>query len=65
MKPNALTRVAIKRCKRVHPEWTEQQILDHVKTLTDAAGMYHDSVTLQDVKDVIASMPEYSPGVLL
>ena len=62
---NALTRIAIKHCKRVHPDWTEQQILDHVKTLTDASGVYHDNVNLQDVKDVIASMPEYRPGVLL
>ena len=62
---NALTRIAIKHCRRVHPEWTEQQILDRMRTLTDAAGVYHDNVTLEDVKDVIASMPEYRPGVLL
>ena len=62
---NALTRVAIKRTKRVHPEWTEQAILEHVKNLTDAAGLYRDTLTLQDVKDAIASMPEYRPGMLL
>ena len=62
---NALTRIAIKHCKRVHPEWTEQQILDRMRTLTDASGVYQDCVTLQDVKDVIASMPEYRKDRLL
>ena len=62
---NALTRVAIKRTKRVHHEWTDDAILAHVKSLTDAAGLYRDTLTLQDVKDVIASMPEYRPGMLL
>ena len=62
---NALTRVAIKRAKRVHPEWPDDAILAHVKSLTDAAGVYRDRLTLEDVKDVIASMPEYRPGRLL
>ena len=62
---NALTRIAIKHCRRVHVDWTEQQILDRMRTLTDASGVYQDTVTLQDVKDVIYSMPEYRPGVLL
>lgn len=62
---NTLTRVAIKRTKRLHPEWPDGVILEHIKTLTDASGLYRDTVTLQDVKDAIASMPEYRPGRLL
>ena len=53
-----LTRVAIKRAKRLHPGWMDTKVLEHIKTLTDAAGPYPDVVTLEDVKDVIASMPE-------
>ena len=64
MKPNALTRVAIKRCKRKHPDWTDQRIFEDMKTLTDAAGAYSDQVTLLDVQGVIASMPQSWPGDL-
>ena len=60
---NLLTRVAIKRLHRAHPDWTPERILEHVKVLTDAAGPYKDTVTLQDVKDVLDSMNP--PGRLL
>lgn len=62
---NLLTRVEIKRTKRLHPEWSDGAILEHIRTLTDHAGLYRDTVTLQDVKDAIASMPEYKPGRLI
>jgi len=57
------TRVAIKRCARVHPDWTLEQILENVKDLTHAAGPYRDNVTIQDVKDVVDSLRP--PGRLL
>ena len=55
----ALTRVQVKRTKRVHPEWSDNHILQHIRKLTDSAGMYRDTVTLGDVQEVIASTPEY------
>ena len=55
---NALTRVQIKRYKRTHPDATDQQVLDHTKSLTDMAGVYPDTVTLEDVRDAVASMRE-------
>jgi hypothetical protein len=55
---NALTRVQIKRTKRLHPDWPDNRILEHVRTLVDAAGLYRDRLELEDVKDAIASMPE-------
>ena len=51
-----ITKVAVKRTRRAHPEWTPERILEHVKVLTDAAGSYKDTVTLQDVRDVLYSM---------
>ena len=62
---NLLTRVQVKRTKRVHPEWSDERILEHIRSLTDAAGMYRDTVTIEDVRDAIQSMPEYRPGRLL
>ena len=61
----ALTRVQVKRTKRVHPEWSDNHIFQHVCKLTDAAGMYRDTVTLDDAQEVIASMPEYRKDRLL
>ena len=60
----ALTRVQIKRTKRVHPDWSNEQILEHIKIFTDAAGPHPDTVTLEGVRDVICSMDEYRPGRL-
>jgi ADP-dependent phosphofructokinase/glucokinase len=60
-----MTRVIIKRAKRLHTDWSDERILEHAKKMTDQAGIYADTLTLQDVKDVIASMPEYRPGMLL
>jgi len=57
------TRVAIKRCARVHPDWTHEQVLESVKELTHAAGPYRDDVTIEDVKDVVDSVRP--PGRLL
>lgn len=62
---NLRTRVQIKRTKRLHPDWSDEQILEHIRTLTSAAGPYPDVVTIEDVKDAIASMPEYRPRRLL
>jgi len=62
---NAFTRVQIRRTKRLHPDWSDDRILEHVQTVTDPAGPWRDSVTLQDVEDAIYSMPEYKPGRLL
>ncbi len=59
------TRVAIKRCARLHPDWTVEQILQNVKGLTSPAGPYRDSVTIEDVKDVVYSMPGRAPENLL
>lgn len=54
------TRVVIKRARRVHPEWTPEQLLAHAQSVCDQAGMYPDTVTLQDVVDVLAAMDERS-----
>jgi len=62
---NALTRVAIKRAKRLHPGWMGTKVLEHIKTLTDAAGPYRDTVTLEDVRGVIASMEKNKQEGLL
>ena len=61
----ALTRVQVKRTKRVHPDWSDNHIFQHVCKLTDSAGMYRDTVSLGDVQEVIASMPEYRKDRLL
>jgi len=58
-----ITKVAIKRCARIYPDWTPEQILESVRVLADAAGPYKDNLTLQDVKDVVYSMNP--PGRLL
>ena len=58
-----ITMVAIKRCIRLHPDWTPEQITEHVTVLIDASGPYSDSITLQDVKDAMYSMRP--PGRLL
>ena len=60
-----MTRVQIKRTKRVHPDWSEEQVLEYIRTFTDAAGPHPDTVTPEDVRDVIHSMPEHQPGRLL
>jgi hypothetical protein len=61
----AMTRVIIKRAKRVHTDWSDERILEYAKKMTDPAGVYPDTVTLQDVKEVIASMPEFKRDRLL
>ena len=65
MKPNALTRAAINRCARLHPDWTPDQVYESVRRLVDAAGPYPDNLTLEDVKDAIYSMPGCAPKVLV
>jgi len=52
------TRVVIKRAKRQHPEWTSEELLAYARKVCDPAGFYADTVALQDVKDVIASMEQ-------
>lgn len=60
-----LTRVQIKRTKRLHPDWTDDEVFEHIRELTDAAGPYRDVVSLEDVRDAIYSMNEYKPGRLI
>ena len=54
-----MTKVIIKRTKRSHPAWTDEQLFARIREICDARGPYHDIVTLLDVHGVVASMPEY------
>ena len=53
-----LTKVHIKRTARLHPDWTEGQLLDDIQKWADHAGPFPDTVTLEDVREAVASMPE-------
>jgi hypothetical protein len=53
-----LTKVRIKRTARLHPDWTEGQLLDDIQKWADLAGPFPDTVTLEDVREAVASMPE-------
>ena len=64
MTVHALTRVAIKRCKRTHPDWTDERVFEYVNSLTDPGGPYSDQVTLLDVQCVLSSMVDEYPREL-
>jgi len=53
-----LTKVHIKHTARLHPDWTEGQLLDDIQKWADHAGPFPDTVTLEDVREAVASMPE-------
>ena len=53
-----LTKVHIKRTKRLHPDWTEGQLLDDIQRWADLAGPFPDTVTPEDVREAVASMTE-------
>ena len=53
-----LTRVHIKRTARLHPDWTEGQLLEDTQRWADLAGPFPDAVTLKDVQEAVASMRE-------
>ncbi len=53
-----LTKVHIKRAARLHPDWTEAQLLDDARSWADQSGPYADIVTLEDVREAVASMRE-------
>jgi len=53
-----LTKVHIKHSARLHPEWTEAQLLDDARSWADQSGPYADTVTLEDVREAVASMRE-------
>jgi hypothetical protein len=53
-----LARIHIKRARRLHPEWTEAQLLDDVRQWADQAGPYADTVSIEDVREAVASMSE-------
>ena len=54
-----LTKVRIKRTARLHPDWTEGQLLDDIQKWADHAGPFPDTVTLEDVREAVASMREH------
>jgi len=54
-----LTKVHIKRTARLHPDWTEAQLLDDARSWADESGPYADTVTLEDVREAVASMWEH------
>jgi hypothetical protein len=53
-----LARIHIKRTRRLHPEWTEAQLLEDVREWADQSGPYADSVTIEDVREVLVSMSD-------
>ena len=53
-----LTRVHIKHSRRVHPDWTEAQLLEDTQRWADQSGPYPDTVTAEDVREAVASMWE-------
>ena len=53
-----LTKVHIKHSARLHPDWTEGQLLDDVRAWADQAGPYADTVSIEDVREVVASMSD-------
>jgi len=53
-----LTKVHIKRTARLHPDWTEGQLLDDIQRWADLAGPFADAVSLEDVREAVASMRE-------
>ena len=53
-----LTKVHIKRAHRLHPEWTEAQLLEDARSWADQSGPYPDTVTAEDVREAVASMWE-------
>ena len=53
-----ITRVHIKHTARLHPDWTEGQLLEDARSWADQSGPFPDTVTLEDVREAVASMPE-------
>jgi hypothetical protein len=53
-----LTKVHIKHSRRAHPDWTEAQLLEDTQRWADHAGPFPDTVTLEDVREAVASMRE-------
>jgi hypothetical protein len=51
-----ITKVRIKRTARLHPDWTEAQLLDDARSWADQSGPYADTVTLEDVREAVTSM---------
>ena len=54
-----ITKVHIKHTARLHPDLTEGQLLDDIQKWADLAGPFPDIVTLEDVRDAVASMREH------
>ena len=48
-----LARVQTKRTKRLHPDWSDEQILEHIKALTDSSGPYPDVVSIDDIRELL------------
>ena len=61
---NAAARVAIKRFARTHVSWTPAKVHEHVIRHASATGPFFGNETLQDIKDVMASMDDNGPRKL-